>query len=1346
MDPIQKNIINLMNSGGDSNQIVQQLLNWRANFSINWYQKYFNSESKNKLADLWRLFFELTGLSDPTISVATFNVIGAFLVAISPFHSVDLIRSFAQVVPEVPVSSNTSIAVISIFAYLSNQLPPFLLSTYLDQVSIFHHFNIDLKDYIQYVPNLISQMSRLSLDNHKQVLRTLLTSFGRKPVPAFIDSIFCVLQYNPRRLMNDLMEFIISNKLHDTLLAIGTKLVSTPSLFCLLRPEQLDLIFTLAKESLNKIDNISSASELEMSIGIIRSLMSKTNRLQEAANQFAFEINQKQFPIHIKRNLYPIVTNIQDLMPDESDSSNILATKLNALINFGEEYDKTILEIIASNIGRRDDVFIASTDLFSKKFEGFDKRKNDPETLTKILKSMVTGKNYTWVQQEAVISFIKSNNQYICAKYFKDYIKMAVKFIVATAISKHESLVGHAMKCASKFVGYNNISYFMKYLMDIDFFDSYHCLRLVQILNNLIENIDSPQFEDFVPIVFELILYDPTQAYVAECFNFLSHFNNLTPDPKIELICLTKLKKLLMAFTQMQFKILPNDEVTEPSLLSNITTDIVADPSQDYHKLLEPLHQCYKYMMVCPPTIISPYNLAEILVDLYPIECLEYISKHNDHYENRIEIVINKVRNIFETNPNWGVSSSCLNYIFQQNHSSVLSEFSNVFDTVMHSKVITDPNIAFSFFSVLFEIDQRRAISGSLCILTDLNPVDAAEFAIKICSQFKTEFTESLAIMYPACAIDTAALVAYDWFKQANFNTWPISNPEYVEKLLRLFEANPKITIDKFDELDDEKHWKFLMSHKDLFEIDGLDQFLIEHPNRIRRIIDLSEICINNQYLAPDLNEIIINTPKLPSATPLLRRGIIIDSTILLRNFVLFSKLKITQDIFDKLVILLPDEKENLKKYSNKHNLQMEITEISHPDFVDNLVIKAKYFKQILIYFNEHKGSFEEINLFVNAVFAQIDDIEKPKVLFFFFRTIATVLNYTQVDNSLKQAFIDKIHGCLDEHLSSILNNADYSICLELSKVFLLVMNTLEQDALSTSFPVFEQRSQNYLISHIEDYFKFEIPSYALLAIRACDFTPYTSPFVFIEPQLKKFLTQPFVNQQIINFMARHVSMMTHDPQIQFAYLTNFLDPYTPMLELSGALVSILMASIGPQILDFEKNSDFFKDLVTCGYSYKGIIEMVVVYYHLQIIMSPPETQIDLKIQEMKLCQEIFLKNPANLAISFASCLIANAADSQGQFIELVNKAKQGDMNFGFIYTIIQKYTKAMKESHEKFNETITEIANELPLLSRGKSLEFLSKYDKKYYDAAFLCAFSDTNNIASLESIFCTYNIDFQL
>jgi hypothetical protein len=95
-------------------QITQLLSEWKTSFSLKWYTLY---SSPSQLETTWLTLFELTEFPNESVNVASFNAIGAFLVALCPFYPLELIDSLGSIIDQIQVSAENQLPLFVVFSF-----------------------------------------------------------------------------------------------------------------------------------------------------------------------------------------------------------------------------------------------------------------------------------------------------------------------------------------------------------------------------------------------------------------------------------------------------------------------------------------------------------------------------------------------------------------------------------------------------------------------------------------------------------------------------------------------------------------------------------------------------------------------------------------------------------------------------------------------------------------------------------------------------------------------------------------------------------------------------------------------------------------------------------------------------------------------------------------------------------------------------------------------------------------------------------------------------------------------------------------------------------------------------
>jgi hypothetical protein len=474
-DPHLRLLTSLLSRTPDSSQqILQTISEWKSVFSISWYKSVLRSNS-SFLIPIWNLLFNLIGFPDATVSITSLHALGAFLLSLSPFIAPTLIETFRQSIAELPVSSPTSIAIISVFIFLSHFSGFGNSSDYIESIPVSHHFSVDFRPFIQHLPGLIREMSQLALQFHKVLLRSLLSISHDSLNIYVVESITLLLLRFPDSLFPDLLEYIFAHESDSLILAFGPLILTTKA-FSAERERKMALF---ARAKLKLESEMLSAAEFEKAIEIITAMKEIE---PDSINELCQNLWQRPLKIHSRRILMAVALNFEVLKPAEGDTPNDLCAKIKQWGNFSPEHDLEILELTPVLLERRDDVFISMISLFVS-HPGIISR--NVERFIPLLESILKCHGYIWVQINEILKLIARLNQFLIEKSMPGYVVICVEFIVSAALSPETVLAKTARDVAVSFVSVDNIGIFVQTLLNADLFDPRIVEGLMLLLNRL---------------------------------------------------------------------------------------------------------------------------------------------------------------------------------------------------------------------------------------------------------------------------------------------------------------------------------------------------------------------------------------------------------------------------------------------------------------------------------------------------------------------------------------------------------------------------------------------------------------------------------------------------------------------------------------------------------------------------------------------------------------------------------------------------------------------------------------------------------------------------------------------
>ena len=125
----------------EPNQISRVIYKFQTKLKPFLFSKLDDESIVNNFDCVWRIFFQCTANKSVSVRNATYSAVSYFLTSFIIFYPKQLINSFIKIVNEPKLeSSDLSLLLISLFAFITNFICPLKLQKFLDLTPIFHHF------------------------------------------------------------------------------------------------------------------------------------------------------------------------------------------------------------------------------------------------------------------------------------------------------------------------------------------------------------------------------------------------------------------------------------------------------------------------------------------------------------------------------------------------------------------------------------------------------------------------------------------------------------------------------------------------------------------------------------------------------------------------------------------------------------------------------------------------------------------------------------------------------------------------------------------------------------------------------------------------------------------------------------------------------------------------------------------------------------------------------------------------------------------------------------------------------------------------------------------------------
>jgi hypothetical protein len=1274
--------------------IAQLLFEWKARFSLKWYRHYYE-KPHIPLTDVWLLLFDFVEFHDTNVNIAAFNCIGAFLISLSPFCTPLLRETFGAVIGQLPVSPNTSIAVISTFIFLSHEIAPHEMASFIDGTPVLHHFGADLRMFIHHVPAMIPRMSELrQLDFHKALLRSLISSFARQPNAHFVNAVLAMLDRFPTRLLSDLMEFVEANELNATLLACGGRLLKNPELAQLLSHQQKMKLFELAKDHLGES---ATAGEMEQAVAVMSAFKTASDDdIRDLAVKFAQEIDFGAIPTHVRRLLTPLVSNFDDLRSPEDAAAADICVRVAAMGNFSPERDADILAICTPYLSRRDNVFIAVVELFIA-------RPSILRTRPRVMQTILTAQDLSWVHQNAVVTLIGVLDQFEFRAHIPRYSKMAMNAVLSAALSRQTVLAQTGRTALAAIIGLHNSEALVSRLLKVDWFDAHTVEAVIAVLNVVTDKKNSIAFRPLIRVLIDAMLEFPDQPFVPAGFTFLRHFPTVRVHSRLLELCVLRLQQLYWSFTQKKLQQTERTHSIDFSALgprlSQITTDVVSSDSLAVDAHLDSLRACFAYL-VANQTFNCAW-LVPAMLPLAPEDAMQAIMRRG------ISVSSTVVEPLFSRAQPPEVLVECAAF-FARAPSEIAH---TVFAEIRRLRLVSSAQLAFAIVEYLAARDPDSALEGAREFLRGLPEAEEHGLAVKL-SRIKLGLHEELVAKYPFLGIEEHPDQTSVWFRTTPLGKWPLKwSREYAVEVLRfLAKSKERIVIPDIQDLGLEE-WKMIMSHPDVFDRQQLKDFFVDSRNwdKLKRIWRCAKTKVF-RGVKP-----VSNVCLEPTAAPFLRQGVILDSPVLLKSFFLNSRVTIPQNLFDEICAKYPTLEKEAERYAQAHGLKVP----PRPSGVDIQALMANFSMKAkaLCALCKTATNGPEIEILRMLIFQQLSALTSDKRWFYCLRFLRLTMT---VDDSKVEVYRRNTAEWMKDIFSVFTPQSDAA------------MNELCQ-LLKSVFPldVLRQRAEQYvrlaptLFRSFQegDYFT-EVPSLILEVVHYPAQYGKHDVTKLIEERRGLVLSNFLLAHGVIDFLAQNPTYLSKPD----GYVSALLDSASPLFPIGEKLVTQVLPRCSASLRSYETAIALLR---INGYSLPSAIPVSSAYYRAMMKASAgSDAPHRFEVQELNQLTELFLLSPS---ISnwrpFADVLsdVSEFFDSMRLLFE-----RLVGIGHGFLFVLlIAKAHLAVAPALERarFIEMVRKTAGIHPT-SRRLALLRLSE---KKIDAAFWFAAAESNDEGAL-------------
>lgn len=797
-------------------ELVQVLQAFRSKLSLKWYENFRNQDPEACLASVWMTLFTLAKHEDAAVRISVFSAIGGLLFALTPFAPNVVRKSFAGAVQKYTETSNASIAIVASFLYICQTISPSDLPDFVTNAPVLHHFGADVSGFIKYIPKFVKLMRPLDLQFHQLLMRSLLSSFGRNPNHDFVKSVVLLVSLNPEPMTKALMEFVMSNDLKPTILALGPQLLESRKIFSLLNGQWLE---AFVKESLAVLENENATlSDMEEACGTLAIVV--RNSVGEAKQEYVKRIaesRREEYPKHFQRLIVLLPVEFDELKIKEDDNIALKCAKIKAMARYIDEDGpleniKEVLRMFIELSSMHGDVFTALVNAVRASFRKL--LGVEDQVLADLVRLILSAPSKTWVQDSAVLKLTTTIGLDDGTRLIPDFEEIVVGLALKFSLAPHDDLADAAVQSLYQYVNYANIDKILTALMSADLFDAQIARRFVTVLNALADVIDARQLERMIGMVCDVILlYDDAPAIAGQGFLFLSKCGYVNAPDSIHDSCGDWITRMYKWVTQNDSAVSSTLKMPQlPSLITTVETDVVASDILGALSEARPLLYCYEYFIKTAEASDSRETMTFTLelCKLFPLEIVPMSRSQINEKAPTYTNLCNSIATTLQEESSEAAAAVCCDFLVEAPATAREPAIDTVKFLIQNQK-ITSGSCLFSFFRFMKEVDRGEAQKYREDIEKRLNEIEFALFKIKLGEYSDDEYRILL--------------------EKVPFGDFPLDDKDFVSFMDVSSEV---VKLTNFDELDD-RHMRFFLNHRKIFDSPGFDEYKATHEYRMSR-------------------------------------------------------------------------------------------------------------------------------------------------------------------------------------------------------------------------------------------------------------------------------------------------------------------------------------------------------------------------------------------------------------------------------------------------------------------------------------------------------------------------------
>jgi hypothetical protein len=480
--------------------------------------------------------------------------------------------------------------------------------------------------------------------------------------------------------------------------------------------------------------------------------------------------------------------------------------------------------------------------------------------------------------------------------------------------------------------------------------------------------------------------------------------------------------------------------------------------------------------------------------------------------------------------------------------------------------------------------------------------------AVKLFGFKELEFDERLLPGFPFLRIESDPETARQWLLEHSIAEWPLrADPCYGKTILRFLKAGQEhVPLDGLGKVD-LAQWVLIFRNVWLFDRGALRDYLAdpEVRHKLKRIRDFT---LPRKFLPIEPTAV---SPE-PSATPFLRRGILLDTPGLVDCFLKYSTVTVPVDIIDQAVVKCRHLAPSAEAYLTRTALRAPAA--APVDILQGQAqfsTKSKFLRAACV--AASPGPLLELRRM--CAFQRLAELESDKQWFYFLRFLRLSL---VVDPRKTDAYRRNTSEWLKDIFSALKNPSAASLA-ELCRLMQALLSPggigCRAQQFAQSVPVLTRPFQD------GDYFT-EIPSVILDVIAHAALYPRLQVTRLIEERRPLILSNFVLAERVFRFLCENTAYIGRTEP----YLSALLDPTLPLFHSGAPLLPLLFERCDASLRSF---APAISALPVCGYLLSSAMEVSAAFYRAMFAASGAgEAPLHFEFLQIGQLTELFLANP----------------------------------------------------------------------------------------------------------------------